>query len=48
MTVTGYSPDPYAGFEFVPPGCEPEPDQLSSRHGEVRPLGDGWFWIEAR
>jgi hypothetical protein len=48
MTVTGFSPDPYGGLEFVEPGCEPEPDPLGSGGGQVVDLGDGWFWIEAR
>ena len=47
MTLTGYSPDPYSGFEYVPHGCEPEPDPLGSGHGTARPLGNQWFWIEA-
>jgi hypothetical protein len=47
MTLTGFSPDPYAGFEFVPTGCEPEVDPLGSGSGVAEPLGDGWFWIEA-
>ena len=47
MTVTGFSPDPYGGFEYVPPGCQPEVDPLGSGGGIARPLGDGWFWIEA-
>lgn len=48
LTITGFSPDPYAGFEFVPDRCDPELDPLGSGHGQATPLGDGWFWIEAR
>ena len=48
MTVTGFSPDPYGGLEFVEAGCEPEPDPLGSGGGQALDLGDGWFWIEAR
>ena len=47
MTVTGFSPDPYGGFEFVPAGCQPESDPLGSGGGDAQPLGDGWFWINA-
>jgi hypothetical protein len=47
MTMTGFSPDPYAGFEYVPAGCAPELDPLGSGHGVAEPLGSGWFWIQA-
>lgn len=47
MTLTGFSPVPYAGFEFVPAGCQPDRDPLGSGAGVAEPLGDGWFWIEA-
>jgi hypothetical protein len=47
MTVTGFSPDPYGGLEFVPIGCEPEVDPLSSGDGEATEIGDLWFWIVA-
>jgi hypothetical protein len=47
MTLTAMSPDPYAGFEFVPDGCKPEKDPYGSGHGIARSLGDGWFWIVA-
>jgi hypothetical protein len=48
MTLTGFSPDPYAGFEYVPTGCDPILDPLGSGHGNATDLGDGWYWIEAR
>ena len=47
MTLTGFSPDPYRGFEFVPAGCQPATDPLGSGGGVAQPLGDGWFWITA-
>jgi hypothetical protein len=47
LTLTGFSPDPYAGLEFVPEGCQPEVDPLGSGQGTADSLGDGWFWIEA-
>jgi hypothetical protein len=47
MTLTGLSPNPYAGFEFVPATCQPDPDPLGSGARAAEPLGDGWFWIEA-
>jgi hypothetical protein len=47
MTVTGFSPDPYGGFEFVPASCQPAPDPLGSGAGVAHPLGGGWFWINA-
>ena len=48
LTLTGFSPDPYAGFEYVPAGCTPEPDPLGSGQGITEDLGDGWYWIQAR
>ena len=48
LTLTGFSPYPYAGLEFVPAGCQPEVDPLGSGDGTAQSLGDGWFWIEAR
>ena len=48
MTLTGFSPDPYAGMEYVPPGCSPEVDPLGSGQGKADDLGDGWYWIQAR
>ncbi len=47
MTLTGFSPDPYAGFEYMPLGCEPETDPLGSGQGTAESLGEGWYWIEA-
>jgi hypothetical protein len=47
MTLRGFSPDPYGGFELVPPGCEPEVDPLGSGQGQAEALGDGWYWITA-
>ena len=47
MTLTGFSPDPYGGFEFVPPGCAPVSDPLGSGQGEAHPMGGSWYWIEA-
>jgi hypothetical protein len=47
MTVTGFSPDPYGGFQFVPAGCQPHPDPLGSGGGNAESLGGGWFWINA-
>ena len=48
MTIVGFSPDPYAGFEYSAGGCPPAPDPLGSGHGEATHLGGGWYWIEAR
>ncbi|HEV8280688.1 MAG TPA: hypothetical protein VGQ02_02415 [Candidatus Limnocylindrales bacterium] len=48
MTLTGFSPDPYAGLEYVPTGCDPEPDPEGSGAGIAMPLGGPWYWIEAR
>jgi hypothetical protein len=47
MTVTGFSPDPYAGFEYSPGGCPPEVDPQGSGSGVATDLGGGWYWIEA-
>ncbi len=47
MTLRGFSPDPYGGFELVPPGCEVETDPLGSGQGRAEALGGGWFWITA-
>ena len=47
MTITGFSPDPYGGLEFVPPRCEVDPDPLGSGEGTATELGGGWYWIEA-
>jgi len=47
VTLNGFSPDPYAGYEYVPARCTPEPDPLGSGHGVVESLGDGWYWIQA-
>ena len=47
MTVTGFSPDPYGGFEYVPDGCIPDADPLGSGAGSAYPLGGPWYWIEA-
>jgi hypothetical protein len=47
MTITGFSPDPYGGLEYVPDGCEPEVDPLGSGDGEATEIGHRWFWIVA-
>jgi hypothetical protein len=47
MTLTGFSPDPYGGFEFVPPGFTPVSDPLGSGQGEAHEMGGPWYWIEA-
>jgi hypothetical protein len=47
MTVTGFSPDPYWGFEYSPDGCPPSVDPLASGGGTATDLGGGWYWIEA-
>lgn len=47
MTLTWFSPDPYGGFEYVPPGCTPDSDPLGSGAGTAYPLGGPWYWIEA-
>ena len=47
MTLTAFSPDPYGGFEFVPPDCSPIVDPLGSGQGEAHPMGGPWYWIEA-
>lgn len=46
-TMTGFSPDPYGGFEYSPPVCPPELDPLGSGFGIARDLGGGWYWIDA-
>ena len=46
-TITGFSPDPYGGFEFATPGCDPELDPHGSGQGRARDLGGGWYWIDA-
>ncbi|HEY4228321.1 MAG TPA: hypothetical protein VGM49_08270, partial [Candidatus Limnocylindrales bacterium] len=46
-TITGFSPDPYGGFEFASPGCQPEVDPLGSGAGLARDIGGGWYWIDA-
>lgn len=46
-TITGFSPDPYGGFEYASPGCQPELDPLGSGFGIARDLGGGWYWIDA-
>lgn len=46
MTVTGFSPDPYWGFEYAgdsPPIVDPN----GSGVGTAEPLGGGWYWIAA-
>ena len=47
LTMTGFSPDPYSGFEYATPGCLPELDPLGSGRGAARDLGNGWYWINA-
>ena len=47
LTMTGFSPDPYSGFEYATPGCHPELDPRGSGRGEARDLRDGWYWINA-
>lgn len=47
LTITGFSPDPYGGFEYASPGCQPELDPLGSGAGEARDLGGSWYWIDA-
>ena len=47
-TITGFSPDPYGGFEYATPGCDPELDPLGSGQGRARALGYSWYWIDAR
>jgi hypothetical protein len=47
-TITGFSPDPYGGFEYVPPGCTVEADPHGSGAGVAHHLGDSWYWIIAR
>jgi hypothetical protein len=46
-TITGFSPDPYGGFEYASAACEPEVDPYGSGQGHARPLGNGWYWVEA-
>jgi hypothetical protein len=46
-TITGFSPDPYGGFEYATPGCIPELDPYGSGRGRARELGGGWYWINA-
>jgi len=46
-TVSGFSPDPYGGFEYVPAGCAVDNDPLGSGAGQARPLDAHWYWIDA-
>lgn len=49
LRVTGFSPDPYCGYEYVPSGAAIDVDPRGSGGGIAEPLGiPGWFWICAR
>ena len=46
LRTTGFSPDPYCGYEFAPFPNTLVLDPLGSGHGQAEPLGvDGWYWI---
>lgn len=47
-TWTGFSPDPYCGYEYSADASSVVVDPLGSGRAEVEPLGDGWYWICAR
>jgi hypothetical protein len=45
MTETFFSPDPYCGYEYTE-GSEPIGDPRGSGgNRELKPLGDGWWWL---
>ena len=48
VTWTGFSPDPYCGYEFAPDPGSVDPDPLGSGQGQAESIGDSWFWICAR
>jgi len=41
-TWSGFSPDPYCGYEYSPDPSAVDVDPLNSGVGEAEPLGDGW------
>ncbi len=46
MTWTGFSPDPYCGYEYVADEATVDPDPLGSGSGkELEATGEGWFWL---
>ena len=45
ITWTGFSPDPYCGYEYAPDSGSLDPDPLGSGQGHEEPIGDSWYWI---
>ncbi len=46
VRTTGFSPDPYCGYEYAPTLAMLVLDPLGSGQGNAEPLGvDGWYWI---
>jgi hypothetical protein len=45
ITWTGFSPDPYCGYEYAPDPGSLDPDPLGSGHGDEELIGDSWYWI---
>jgi hypothetical protein len=43
--VTGFSPDPYCGYEYASSPRALDVDPLDSGTGVAEPLGDDWYWI---
>jgi hypothetical protein len=48
MTWTGFSPDPYCGYEYAPDAATVSEDPLGSGGGTAESTGNGWYWICAR
>ena len=45
-TWTGFSPDPYCGYEYTEEAAAVESDPLFSGSGEVQALNaEGWYWL---
>lgn len=46
VRTTGFSPDPYCGYEFAPFPDMLVLDPFGSGQGVAEPLGvDGWYWV---
>lgn len=46
MTWTGFSPDPYCGYEYAPDEGSVDPDPLASGSGNrLEQIAPGWYWI---
>jgi len=45
LTQTFFGPDPYCGYEYTE-GSEPIGDpHYSGSNKELKPLGNGWWWL---